>query len=197
MLVSFRGQWIEQSHQYNMTATLRSCMFALNTSSHFPCLRLEVSQIHPLAQLRFIYQRTAAINFYVVIWYMVGPMQNCPISSAMGITLFVQRDIFGADSRFAPTQWETSLQSNAVYHWLGANLESALYIYICSQLYQNITISILCADLCWRSINVYSYFILLTEIEMEHVNVDVENLVFPATNMRLLVLVAGASGMDK
>ena len=32
-----------------------------------------------------------------------------------------------ADSRFAPGQWETSLQSNAVSHWLGANLESALY----------------------------------------------------------------------
>ena len=31
-----------------------------------------------------------------------------------------------ADSRFAPSQWDTSLQSNAVSHWLGANLESAL-----------------------------------------------------------------------
>ena len=31
-----------------------------------------------------------------------------------------------ADSRFAPSQWETSLQSNGVSHWLGANLESAL-----------------------------------------------------------------------
>ena len=28
--------------------------------------------------------------------------------------------------RFVPSQWETSLQSNAVSHWLGANLESAL-----------------------------------------------------------------------
>ena len=27
---------------------------------------------------------------------------------------------------FAPRQWETSLQSNAVSHWLGTNLESAL-----------------------------------------------------------------------
>ena len=31
-----------------------------------------------------------------------------------------------ADSRFAPSQWDTLLQSNAVSHWLGANLESAL-----------------------------------------------------------------------
>ena len=32
------------------------------------------------------------------------------------------------DSRCAPIQWETSLQSNAVSHWIGANLESALAI---------------------------------------------------------------------
>ena len=32
---------------------------------------------------------------------------------------------FWADSRFAPSQWEMSLQSNAVSHWLGTNLESA------------------------------------------------------------------------
>ena len=35
-----------------------------------------------------------------------------------------------ADSRIAPSQWETSLQSNAISHWLGANLESALYTII-------------------------------------------------------------------
>ena len=31
-----------------------------------------------------------------------------------------------ADSRLAPSQWETLLQSNTGSHWLGANLESAL-----------------------------------------------------------------------
>ena len=31
-----------------------------------------------------------------------------------------------ADSMLAPSQWETSLQSNTVTHWLGTNLESAL-----------------------------------------------------------------------
>ena len=34
-----------------------------------------------------------------------------------------------ADSRLALSQWETSLQSNAVSHWLGAILESALWRY--------------------------------------------------------------------
>ena len=28
-----------------------------------------------------------------------------------------------AETRLAPSQWETSLQSNAVSHWLGANLD--------------------------------------------------------------------------
>ena len=33
---------------------------------------------------------------------------------------------FRADSRLAPSQWETSLQSNVISHWLCTNLESAL-----------------------------------------------------------------------
>ena len=33
---------------------------------------------------------------------------------------------FRADSSFVPSQWETSLQSNAISNWLGANLKSAL-----------------------------------------------------------------------
>ena len=35
-------------------------------------------------------------------------------------------DIFRADSRLVPSQWETSLRSNAVSHWLGANP-----VYVC------------------------------------------------------------------
>ena len=34
--------------------------------------------------------------------------------------------IYMADVRLVPSQWETALQSNAVSHWLGANVESAL-----------------------------------------------------------------------
>ena len=30
-----------------------------------------------------------------------------------------------AESRFAPSQWETTLLCNGVFHWLGTNLESA------------------------------------------------------------------------
>ena len=43
--------------------------------------------------------------------------------SSPGFTLPTNR----ADSRLAPSQWERSLQSNAVSDWLGTNLESTLY----------------------------------------------------------------------
>ena len=44
--------------------------------------------------------------------------------SGIQVTLSSSR----ADSRFAPSQWETALLSNDVFHWLGANLESALWL---------------------------------------------------------------------
>ena len=47
----------------------------------------------------------------------------CVTRSSAAIILMYNR----ADSRFVPSQWETALQSNAVPHWLGANLESALH----------------------------------------------------------------------
>ena len=43
---------------------------------------------------------------------------------------YIYSRVFQADSRFAPSQWETSLLSNVVSHWLGVNLESALVLYI-------------------------------------------------------------------
>ena len=38
------------------------------------------------------------------------------------------RSYLRADSRFAPSQWETALLCNDVSHWLGTNLELALYL---------------------------------------------------------------------
>ena len=44
-----------------------------------------------------------------------------------------------ADSRFVPNQWKTLLQSNAVPHWLGANLESALHMHITTTFMEGVT----------------------------------------------------------
>ena len=63
----------------------------------------------------------------------------------------ITKTYFRADSWFAPSQWETSLQSNAVSHWLGANLESALYVdwwisysYLSTQFSCWVTVSMAC-----------------------------------------------------
>ena len=55
-------------------------------------------------------------------WFNPDRCCLCPGS------FYPQIIIHGIDfpARFAPSQCETSLQSNAVSHWLGANLESAL-----------------------------------------------------------------------
>ena len=42
--------------------------------------------------------------------------------------IFESVERYRADSRLAPSQWETLLQSNTVSHWLGANLGSALNV---------------------------------------------------------------------
>ena len=39
------------------------------------------------------------------------------------------RGILRADSRYAPSQWETVVLCNDVSHWLGANLKSALILH--------------------------------------------------------------------
>ena len=60
------------------------------------------------------------------------------------------RIYFRADSRFVPNQWETSLQNNAISHWLGANLESAMYL--------NVTSAWLSSVLMARNATGYCYF---------------------------------------
>ena len=37
---------------------------------------------------------------------------------------------YRVDSRLAPSQWETLLQSTSVSHWLGANVESVLILWV-------------------------------------------------------------------
>ena len=54
-------------------------------------------------------------------------IESCLIGCHTWTNVTCTRNI-SADSRLASSQWETSLQSNAVSHWLDANLESALRI---------------------------------------------------------------------
>ena len=66
-----------------------------------------------------------------VSWANIGPtsgQQNRFWTNVGPTFIVVWAEITRADSRYAPSQWETLLQSNAVSHWLCANLESALNI---------------------------------------------------------------------
>ena len=55
--------------------------------------------------------------------YLIFCIPNVPINTQS------PDDAYRADSRFAPSQWETALLSNDVSNWLGTNLESALCIF--------------------------------------------------------------------
>ena len=67
-----------------------------------------------------------------------NPLSNRYISNTINICWIIQYVMISmlhhtntkhpnrVDSRLAPIQWGTSLRNNAVAHWLGANLESAL-----------------------------------------------------------------------
>ena len=57
-------------------------------------------------------------------WHIMANWQGCCLAAPQ-LTHWHYR----ADSTLAPSQWETSLQSNAVSHWLGANLKSALHYF--------------------------------------------------------------------
>ena len=61
-------------------------------------------------------------------FWFISPM-IMPARCRSALTQFTTSVLFRTDSRLAPSQWETSLQSIAVSHWLGANLESALLFY--------------------------------------------------------------------
>ena len=64
------------------------------------------------------------------LWY---PTVHCSegkehkfFSAARYNRIYPKDKIYRVDSRLVPSQWEMSLQSNAVSHWLGINLESDL-----------------------------------------------------------------------
>ena len=74
------------------------------------------------------------LQFMLPWWPLLGLLYWCPIfkssyckSLNIGYPSMKSMCTHRADSRFAPSQWETSLQSNAISHWLRANLESVLY----------------------------------------------------------------------
>ena len=59
-------------------------------------------------------------------WYGFTKIRPAMCKLTMSIHGIVEAPASRTDSKLSHSQWETSLQSNSVSHWLGANLESAL-----------------------------------------------------------------------
>ena len=79
------------------------------------------------------------------------------------------------DSRFAPSQWETTLLCKDVSHWLGASLESALWLYhvmvVCPWscvghilCYKTIIITFLCGIYLGKEMHFHFISFLLTQM---------------------------------
>ena len=88
---------------------------------------------------------------------------------------------------FAPSQCETSLQSNAVSHWLGANLESAMhivyktYIILSYNLTRTILHILVCRAICviYRySVDRHMVIMALTTIHTVSYEIDVNGRIF-------------------
>ena len=73
---------------------------------------------------RITQRRTSSGGYFISSSGKITP--GGYLISSGGINYFVIRHK-QADSGPAPSQWETSLQNNAVSHWLGAILESTLF----------------------------------------------------------------------
>ena len=102
------------------------------TSFHNP--RFLFTLIHNLPWILFtlgvyISQGKEVVLFitYVIryVWYNQTSLHAQPVIDLDLVAIGWRH--YRAVPRFAPSQWETSLQSMAVSHWLGANLESALH----------------------------------------------------------------------
>ena len=80
--------------------------------------------------------------------YMINIIWNCTCLSMQWNISSSSKVYTRADSRLAPSQWETSLQSDTVSHWLGANLESALHTMRSTKYqYWKVTLVMLCMNI--------------------------------------------------
>ena len=98
---------------YEWTPTINSLLGTFDHKLYWVQHYIFILCMHPVNERRR----------YIVTSSLIGweHTQNDPC-------IFVQVSSikYRADSRLVPSQWETSLQSNAVSHWLSANLQSAL-----------------------------------------------------------------------
>ena len=64
-------------------------------------------------------------QYWHLLWHLMASLSHNEFNTRPKLPLLCS--YLRADSRLAPSQWETALLCNDVSYWLGANLESALY----------------------------------------------------------------------
>ena len=76
---------------------------------------LNVPKTQPRHNPEFMHDKICIISQNSCLYEMYTVQKSCDIR---------------AESRLAPSQWETSLQSNAVSHWLRVNLQTSLGVMV-------------------------------------------------------------------
>ena len=71
---------------------------------------------------------TGLCQYYTTDCPLLGPSGKI-LATRTSVQIWHTLIAYRADSRFAPSQWETALLCNDVSHWLSASLESALSLY--------------------------------------------------------------------
>ena len=89
---------------------------------------IRVFQLHPWTIMLIIFQpqisADAKFVFSIIQFLIIGSVKIVCMQQQCSCSLIYN---IRADTRLPPSQWETSSQCNTMSHWLGANLESALY----------------------------------------------------------------------
>ena len=116
--VTLIKRWGIQVSEWN---PIKLCKSSQHVCGSWPSLPWPFTTVQWKPKVLMMQTLTSLVALYVVV------MTICAIEKISTITtLVLSAYTFRGDSRFTPSQWETSLQSNAVSHWLGANLESSL-----------------------------------------------------------------------
>ena len=141
---SFLLRILKVCHLRHRTVTQRRQEFALilRMGGWFPQLGTSNSKnaqsIRGRALLSTTLSKCLELLALCQLWSIVvgheGHMQEMPLLVFLHATSCSQfyRWLWQcrADCRFAPSQWETALLCNDVFHWLGASLESALQCFL-------------------------------------------------------------------
>ena len=105
------------------------CMYTQVTNNWRVIYNIVVTNHCYLMQTAIVYffVPCSIYNYVEMKYYICWAFRQVNGSTILSLRFHSDiRYVLRADSRFAPSQWETTLLCNDVYHWLGASL---LFVY--------------------------------------------------------------------